>query len=277
MDGDTTTSPGAVPPLNPPSKTPQLGLAIASLVLGILAAVLSLFVVGAALGVIGLVLGVVHIQGRRATNRMAWWGVGLSVAGIVVSVAMGFYYYHAYKEFRTAMQSASSDEGADVAAWEGALAPDITVKTLDGQSITLSQLRGKRVVLDFWATWCPPCVKEIPHFIRLFNETSRDELMVVGISSEEESMLKPFIKKREINYPIASAKDLPAPYKDIQSIPTTFFIDRNGVIQSIRVGYHDFAAIKEQALAADATGEPKSPPQALVSELMETNPPAVIQ
>ena len=111
-----------------------------------------------------------------------------------------------------------------VEQWDGALAPDINVKTLDGQTVELSKLRGKRVVLDFWATWCPPCVKEIPHFIRLFNETSRDQVTVLGISSEDESTLKPFVKKHAIGYLIASAKDLPSPYKDVQSIPPPFLL-----------------------------------------------------
>lgn len=256
-----------------PALAPRLGLAIASLVLGILALVLSLLIVGAVLGLVGLILGVVHIRGRRGSNAMAWWGVGLSIVGILSGIGLGVFYYHTYKKVVAAMESASSDEGTNVEEWEGVLAPDITVKTLDGQTIELSKLRGKRVVLDFWATWCPPCVKEIPHFLRLFNETSRDELMVIGISSEDESTLKSFVNKHGINYTIASAKDLALPYKDIQSIPTTFFIDRNGVIQSIAVGYHEFAAIKEHALAGDVKGEPKPPPSTPRSELKESSDP----
>lgn len=241
---------------------PRLGLAIASLVLGILALVLSLFLIGAILGLVGLVLGVFHIRGRRGTNAMAWWGVGLSIIGIVSGLGFGLYYYHIYKQFTAVIESGSSGKMADLKAWEGVLAPDINIKTLDGQTVELSKLRGKRVVLDFWATWCPPCVKEIPHFVRLFNETSRDDLWVIGISSESESQLKSFVGKHGVSYPIAAVKDdaLPSPYKDIRSIPTTFFIDRNGIIQSIAVGYHDFAAIKKYALAEDVKGEPKPPP-----------------
>jgi hypothetical protein len=103
-------------------------------------------------------------------------------------------------------------------------------------------------------------VKEIPHFIQLHNETSRDDLVIVGISSEGESKLKPFVKKHAVNYPIAAADDLPSPYADIQSIPTTFFIDRQGVIQTILVGYHGLAELKARALAKDLEGEPKSAP-----------------
>lgn len=251
----------------PQAAAPRFGFAIASLVLGILALVLSLFLVGAILGVVGLIFGIVQLRGRAGGRGMAWFGVALSVLGILGAVGFGAFYHHAYQQFRAAMES--TDSGASATEWEGTLAPDITVTTLDGETIQLSQLRGKRVVLDFWATWCPPCVREIPHFLRLYGESSRDQLVVVGISSESESAVKPFIKKQGINYPIALAKDedLPSPYKDIESIPTTFFIDRNGVIQTVAIGYHDFAALKEYALAGDFQGQPKPPPTNALSEL----------
>jgi peroxiredoxin len=139
-------------------------------------------------------------------------------------------------------------------------APEFTVMALDGQKISLSALKGKRVVLDFWATWCPPCVKEIPHFVRLQNETSREDIVILGISSENEAKLRPFVTKHKVNYLIASAQGLPAPFSAIQSIPTTFFIDRRGIIQSVLVGYHEFNDLKEEALQSDHVGEPKPPP-----------------
>jgi thiol-disulfide isomerase/thioredoxin len=123
------------------------------------------------------------------------------------------------------------------------------------------------VVLDFWATWCPPCVREIPHFIRLHNETSRDDLIIVGISSEADSKLKPFVKKYGVSYPIASANDLPSPYSDVRAIPTTFFIDRQGVIQSVLVGYHELKELKTRAQSPDFKGEPKSAPASPTSGL----------
>jgi peroxiredoxin len=136
------------------------------------------------------------------------------------------------------------------------------VTTLDGATMALSDLKGKRVILDFWATWCPPCVKEIPHFVRLRNEVSTNDLVLIGISDEERGTLEAFIKKHKVNYPIGSAKDAPSPYADIQSIPTTYFIDRKGVIQKILVGYHDFEHLKEHATAEDFEGEPKLAPSA---------------
>jgi peroxiredoxin len=240
-----------------PSSSAPLGLAIASLVLGIVAVVLSFLVLGGILGLVGLALGMAHLARKRRPVVMARWGVALSIVGLLLSVGFGVLYYSYYQKLK---QLQDRSETVDFTKWEGVLAPDISVTSLDGQTIKLSALKGKRVVLDFWATWCPPCRQEIPHFIQLYNQTSRDNLVIVGISDEDPKTLRDFVKKQGVNYPIASAKDLPSPYADIQAIPTTFFIDRQGVIQTVAVGYHDYDALKRDALAADSPGKPKSVP-----------------
>ncbi len=248
--------------MNPASTTPATSpsnssgaFAVTSLVLGILATVFSLFLIGGMLGIVGLILGILHLRRRTGRNAMAWWGAGLSVAGIGLSILFAGLYVVGIKAM---MKSVGSSSALQV--WQGVAAPDITVTTLDGQKITLSELKGKRVVLDFWATWCPPCRKEIPHFVRLFKETSREELVIVGISSEKEDVLREFAKKQGVNYPLGTAQDRRPPYSSVTSIPTTFFIDRRGIIQHIAVGYHDFEALKEHALEKDTEGEPKQPP-----------------
>jgi peroxiredoxin len=266
--------PAATPPADtPPPPAPRPGLAIASLVLGILACVSSLFVVGALFGLVGFILGVAHLLRRQGRNGMAWTGLVLSTMGILVGVGMGILVVKFFtspefqNEFKKVMAAAGRgappatqpDEFGD---WVGVAAPDFSVTTLDGQVLKLSELKGKRVVVDFWATWCPPCVEEIPQFIKLRSETSADDLIIVGISSEEAATLKPFVKQKGINYPIASADDLPAPYQDVSEPPTTFFIDRKGVIQNVLTGYHDFEDLKTHALAEDFAGEPKPAPNA---------------
>jgi len=264
------------PPSPPPVSTqpppaPRLGLAIASLVLGILALVSSILVVGALFGLVGVILGAAHLLRRQGRNGMAWIGLVLSTVGILVGAGMGVVSFKLFKspefqaQFKKAMDAASggvpaATESDDFGDWLGVAAPDISVTTLDGQTLKLNELKGKRVVLDFWATWCPPCVQEIPHFIKLRAEAGADQLAIVGISSEDTATLKSFVKKKGINYPIGSADDLPAPYKDVSGIPTTFFIDRKGVIQNVFVGYHDFDNLKTHALAEDYSGEAKPAP-----------------
>jgi peroxiredoxin len=254
------------PPFTQPTPRPRTGLAVASLVLGLLAFLSGILIVGAAFGILGLILGVVHLFRRNAGRRgLAWLGVLLSVIGIAASVAVVAvllpHLPEAWKQIREAVATAQrAGGGSAFDEWQGVLAPDFSVTTLDGKTIKLSELKGKRVVLDFWATWCPPCRKEIPHFIKLASEASPDELVIIGISSEDADTLKAFVKKNGINYPIASADDFPSPYKDVTGIPTTFFIDRQGVIQNVLVGYHDFDQLKTHALEADAVGEPKPAP-----------------
>jgi peroxiredoxin len=261
------STPPPLAPISAPSPKPRAGLAIASLVLGILAFLSSFFVVGALFGLAGLILGLVHLTRKQGRNGLAWTGIALSCVSILISVAMvvvaAKFIGPKMQELKTAFAGLGQTSGGEeMDLWQGVPAPDFSVTTLDGQTLKLSELKGKRVVVDFWATWCPPCVKEIPHFIQLRAETPADEVVIVGISSEDAETLRPFLKQKGINYPIAATDDLPAPYKDVASIPTTFFIDRNGIIQHIAVGYHDFDALKAHATAKNYEGETKSPPAA---------------
>lgn len=240
----------------PPTPQPipsRSGLATSSLVIGLVACLLSLFVIGGIFGLAGMILGLLHILQKRGSNGMAWWGIGLSAVAILASVAVGVVALRMVRS--TFMQS------GPLQSWQGVAAPDISLTMLDGKVVKLSDLKGKRVVLDFWATWCGPCVEEIPEFVRLFRETPRSDLEIIGISDESEGTLKPFVADKAMTYPVVSAKNLPVPYSQIEAIPTTFFIDRKGVIQSILVGSRGFNDLKTHATAQDWQGQPKPAPQ----------------
>lgn len=237
----------------PPYPVPgRSGLATSSLVVGLVACLLSLFVIGGIFGLAGLALGLAHIVRKRGSNAMAWWGISLSVVAVLASVAVGIV------TLRT-VGSAVSRLGP-FQSWQGVPAPDISLKMIDGRTVRLSELKGKKVVLNFWATWCGPCIEEIPEFVRLYKEIPRSDLEIIGISDETEETLKPFVAENKITYPVASAQDLPAPFSQVEGIPTSFFIDRNGIVQSILIGGRGFGELKTHAMAQDWQGPPKSPP-----------------
>jgi thiol-disulfide isomerase/thioredoxin len=228
------------------------GYATASLVLGILAVLTSFFLIGGILGFVGVILGLHFLRRGTPPRTMASWGVGLCITGIVLTLLMSYGYYRGAK-FLIEKASAFTEADSGFSDWSGKPAPDFSFLTIEGQTVRLSSLRGKNVIIEFWATWCPPCIKEIPHLVQLASEHARDELVIIGISDEDEETLRAFAAENSINYSFATAQDLPAPYKQVTGIPTMFFIDRQGVIKNTVVGYHDYDTLKKEALSGDWT------------------------
>ena len=145
-------------------------------------------------------------------------------------------------------------------AWEGVRAPDFSVTNVDGQAVRLADLKGKRVILNFWATWCVPCLVEIPNFIKLRAETSPTNVVVLGLSADDAATQKTFAQRNGINYPLAILQNVPSPYRDIDKIPVTMVIDRNGVIQRVLFYAQDFKTLEKSAAEADFSGTVKSTP-----------------
>jgi thiol-disulfide isomerase/thioredoxin len=147
-------------------------------------------------------------------------------------------------------------------AWEGVRAPDFSVTNVDGHAIRLADLKGKRVILNFWATWCVPCLVEIPDFIKLHAETSPTNLVILGLSTDDAATQKTFAQRNGINYQLAILQNVPSPYQDIDKIPVTVVIDRNGVIQRVLFYAQDFQTLKKFAAEADFKGAIKAAPTA---------------
>jgi peroxiredoxin len=118
-----------------------------------------------------------------------------------------------------------------VADVQGKVAPDFTLTSLDGKSVKLSDLKGKAVVLNFWATWCSPCKIEIPWFVDLQNEYGPQGLQIIGVAVDESDKddVKKFADQMKINYTVAMGDDsITESYGNIQGLPTTFYIGRDG-------------------------------------------------
>lgn len=130
-------------------------------------------------------------------------------------------------------------------------APDFTLTDLTGQKVSLSDYKGKVILLDFWATWCGPCKMEIPSFIQL-QEQYGDDVVVVGVSLDQGGprVVEPFAKKNGINYPIVYGDgSVVQAYGGIRGIPTTFVIDRDFNIQRKYVGYTDHKVFENDIIA----------------------------
>jgi peroxiredoxin len=118
-------------------------------------------------------------------------------------------------------------------------APDFTLATLDGQDFRLSDKSGKVIVLNFWATWCPPCREEIPEFIEMQNEFRGDDILFVGVSLDQagEAPVRNFAREMQINYPIMiDDGSASAAYGPIATLPTTFLIGRDGQLEGYAYG-----------------------------------------
>jgi peroxiredoxin len=110
-------------------------------------------------------------------------------------------------------------------------APAFTLTDLNGKAVSLADFRGKVVILDFWATWCPPCKKEIPDFVDLQKSFGAQGVQVVGIALDDLDKVKAFTQQNGINYPVLlGTQDITVKYGGIDGIPTTFVIDRKGKI-----------------------------------------------
>ncbi|MBI3317785.1 MAG: TlpA family protein disulfide reductase [Candidatus Omnitrophica bacterium] len=131
---------------------------------------------------------------------------------------------------------------AAAASAEFQAAPDFAAPGLDGKPVKLSDFRGKVVILDFWATWCPPCRQEIPHFKALYSRYQARGLEVVGLALDQNgaAAVRPFVQAEGITYPVAIGNQkITADYGGIRGIPTTFIIDRKGKIVRKFVGYQE--------------------------------------
>ena len=118
-------------------------------------------------------------------------------------------------------------------------APDFTLASNKGKNIRLNDLRGKVVMINFWATWCAPCRKELPLLNNLYNKYKNKGFVLLGVNIDEKSSLaKKMIKELKINFPVLFDKTQSTSESyDLQAMPSTFIIDKNGVVRFAHYGY----------------------------------------
>src|SRR5688572_12049406 len=150
---------------------------------------------------------------------------------------------------------------------EGKPAPDVVLKTLDGKDFKLSALKGDVVVLDFWATWCPPCRKSLPHLQALNDDKARAEkgLKVFAVNArEKKDVVEKYMKDNTLSFtvPMDAAGDSLKAYQ-VQGIPTTVVVGRDGNVKKVFVGFGGEASEKALDAAIDEALKAEKPKAAV--------------
>ena len=142
-------------------------------------------------------------------------------------------------------------QGRPAAPENGALAPDFTLKLVGGggKPMSLSSLKGKAVLLNFWATWCEPCKIEMPWLVELQKKYGPEGLQVIGVAMDDAGVktIAAFAHKMGVNYPILQGTEAVADlYGGLDGLPTTFFLDRSGKVVDQALG------LESESLMEDA-------------------------
>jgi len=142
--------------------------------------------------------------------------------------------------FVSADQAGTSTAGSIPAPRQGFLAPDFTLQTPKGETFTLSDLRGQAVLVNLWATWCPPCRAEMPAMQKMYEEYKDQGFVVLALNmtyQDTPSAVLPFMQEYGLTFPILlETNGKVAAQYELRSLPSSFFIDRNGIIQEVVIG-----------------------------------------
>lgn len=175
------------------------------------------------------------VDGEVAKDLFAW--MPPSGARDVVAAAAGM------------EEDAEDGQGGTASPLVGKPAPDFTLQDLEGNTVTLSELKGNVVLLDFWATWCGPCVMAMPHIDKLHQEYKDKAVKVYAVNQREgRDKIEPFLKSKKLSLPVLldANADVGKAY-GVRGIPTTVLIGKDGVIRKVMVGFDPNAdeAIKQ--------------------------------
>lgn len=138
-----------------------------------------------------------------------------------------------------------------------ASAPHFSLKTLDDKEIALSKLKGKVVLLDFWATWCAPCRESIPHLVQLHKTFQEKGLEVIGMNTDRGNIdaIRRFVKSMDIPYSIVITPDEVEKNYGVTGLPTTILIDKSGKIRQRFMGFTSEISKQMTATVTELTSE----------------------
>jgi peroxiredoxin len=198
------------------------------------------------------------VKGREGDLIMKRNPLVLIVVAFVVPLGLYVGYHKARRE-----------GGMPPRITQASVAPDFSLESLDGKTMKLSDLRGKAVLLNFWATWCGPCKVEMPWFVDFQNQYRAQGLQIVGVAMDDASKedIGKFAKDMGVNYPILIGKEAVGnQYGGVPALPETFVISRDGKIVDKIIGLKGKAEIEDSIKKALDTQPATS--QASASENM---------
>ncbi len=169
----------------------------------------------------------------------------MAVALVVLFAAAVFFYTRWQRHDGTpqGQQGSSVPAGAQ-------MAPPFTLNDVHGNSFDSATMAGKPAVINFFATWCPPCRGEIPGFVEVYEKYKGQGLVMVGISVDTDTRdkLPDFVAEQKITYPVLLGFDgsTAKAYGGVSAIPTTFFVSKTGAVQNVHVGFMDKAAFDQE-------------------------------
>lgn len=148
-----------------------------------------------------------------------------------------------------AQQSQLLDDG-DAIPQAGEVAPDFRFTLPDGTTTKLNELRGKKVLINFWATWCGPCQEEMPD-LQQAHEQAGDDLVIIGVNkAEDAAAVASFVKDVPVTFPLVLDPDSDIAYRyGARNLPMSFFVNTDGTINMVKLGIMDEAFIEQQVQA----------------------------
>lgn len=173
----------------------------------------------------------------------------------VAVVAAGMLYFGFHMARRSGVDHAPGILGY------GTPAPNFTLQTLDGKNLSLADLRGKAVLINFWATWCGPCKIETPWLVEMQNQYGSAGLQVVGVAMDDSDKdeIEKFAKDMGVNYPVLMGKEAVGDaYGGVAALPESFFVGRDGKIVDRIIGLKGRSEIEDSVKKALSTEAAKN-------------------